>query len=310
MQVEAIVINVRTDIVATLALASLRRNAPGAPLVLVNCEPSEKSRAHFARLAGQWGFTVVEEPVRPHGIALDKLFRSQRSELTLLLDSDAEVLNPEFVQRCLKSFENDNVFGAGFVHEAGWMGRLQGHGEGVGYYQERAWLPFVIFRTAMVRAALDEGHSFRDFMVFNDVAFSPRLSRLLASRFQSLGSRPAQFAELPEWLKTRLAMQPWPRLAWLRRDFYGQKPNYVYYDTGASVYQYCKYTRDWIFAGVDCRLHEADVAHYHGVTRQTISGDRLNATPLASVEQLVAGRLREYGVDASDLVAFKDAQHD
>jgi hypothetical protein len=263
---------------------------------LINCEPSEGSRHYFAALAGNLGFEIVEEPIRPHGRALDDLFKHERSRLTLLLDSDAELLNPDLVPRCVGYFKNEGVFGAGFVHEPGWLGESQGHPEGVAYYQERAWLPFVIFRTAMVQEALRAGQTFSDFTLYNDVAASSRLSRLLASRFPNLSPHSAKFAKLPPGMRRRWEVQPLDRLAWLRRDFYGQRPNYVYYDTGASIYQYCKHERNWIFVGIDARFHERDVGHYHGVTRQAINGDPINATGLTSVEAKVKRRLEEYGL--------------
>lgn len=286
----------RTDLVTTLALSSLRRHAPAVPLRLVNCDPTEDSRAYFATLATDMDFEVVETPVRPHGQALDDLFSNEAAALTLLLDSDAEVLNPDLVPRSVAAFMDDRVFGAGFVHGPGWLGERQGQPDHVAYYQERAWLPFVIFRTAMVQEALVAGHSFSSFTLYNDVAVSRGLSRLLASRFPDQTPHSAKFARLPRGLRRRWEMQPFDRLAWLRRDFYGQRPNYVYYDTGASVYQYCKYERDWIFVGTDARLHKDDVAHYHGVTRQALHGDPYNATGLASVKEEVKHRLAQYGL--------------
>lgn len=56
MDLVAVIINVRTDIVATLALAGLRRNAPDVPVRLVNCKPSPASRTYFAKLADNLGF--------------------------------------------------------------------------------------------------------------------------------------------------------------------------------------------------------------------------------------------------------------
>jgi hypothetical protein len=297
-----VVINVHTDLVATLALVSLRRNAPDVPLRLVNCEPSPTSRDYFADLAIKFDFEVVEENIGPHGEALDRLFRAESADLVLLLDSDAEVLDPDLVPKCGAFFENDQVFGAGFVHGPAWLGEAQGRPDGGGYYQERAWLPFAIFRTEMVQEALQAGHSFAHFIVYNDVAASPRLSSLLAGRFPNLNHHSLHFARLPELFRTRWQSRPFKNLAWLRRDYYGQRPNYVYYDTGASVYQYCKYQRGWIFAGIDSTLHEPYVAHYHGVTRHTLSGE-LNATALASVSDTVVRRLGEYGLQESDLAA-------
>jgi hypothetical protein len=57
-----------------LALASLRRNAPEPPVLLINCEPSAASCTYFAKLADNWGCEVVEEIIRAHGDALDDLF--------------------------------------------------------------------------------------------------------------------------------------------------------------------------------------------------------------------------------------------
>ena len=292
----AVVINVRTDLVATLAVASLRRNVPGIRVRLINCEPSEESRSYFDALAGDLGFEVVEQAIRPHGQALDDIFLTEVSELTLLLDSDAELLNPDLVPRYIAHFRNEQVFGAGFVHGPGWLSKAQGHPEHVGYYQERAWLPFAMFRTEMIREALRAGHSFKDFTLYNDVAGSPRAARILAGRFPNLSPYSKQFDRLPRTLRERWEVRPLDRFAWLRRDFYGQRPNYVYYDTGASVYQYCKYDRDWIFVGLDARVHSSDVAHYHGVTRQAMHGDPFNATGLASVKDEVKRRLAEYGL--------------
>jgi hypothetical protein len=295
MDLVAVIINVRTDLVATLALASLRRNAPELPVRLINCEPSAASRTYFAKLADNLGFEVVEDIIRDHGDALDHLFRNESSDLTLLLDSDAELLGADLVPRYLGYFENEQVFGAGFVHGPGWLGAAQGHPERVGYYQERPWLPFVILRTEMVRQVLAAGCSFADFTLYNDFAVSPRLSRKVAGRFPNL-IPDSSFARLPPGLRKKYEAHPLDRLAWLRRDFYGQRPNYVFYDTGASIYQHCKYQRNWIFAGIDARLHEKYVGHYHGVTRLAISGDSRNATAMATVADRVSRRLAEYGL--------------
>ena len=106
----------------------------------------EESRSYFDALAGDLGFEVVEQAIRPHGQALDDIFLTEVSELTLLLDSDAELLNPDLVPRYIAHFRNEQVFGAGFVHGPGWLSKAQGHPEHVGYYQERAWLPFAMFQ--------------------------------------------------------------------------------------------------------------------------------------------------------------------
>lgn len=83
--------------------------------------------------------------------------------------------------RCLGHFQNDEVFGAGFVHGPNWLEEAQGHPERVAYYQERPWLPFVILRAEMVRQVLTGAFSFVPFMLYNDFAASQRLSRLVAA---------------------------------------------------------------------------------------------------------------------------------
>lgn len=296
----AVVINVGTDLVATLALASLRRHAPDIPVRLINCDASTESREHFDGLRRGWGFQVVEQATSSHGRALDELFEASPPDLVLLLDSDAEVLSPNVVPRCLSYFDNPKVFGAGFTNGPGWLGPDEGHGERVCYYQERPWMPFVVLRTVMVKEALRADCTFQDFTVYNDVAVSQRLSRLLAARFPGVSPRSSRFANLPKAVRGKLGMKPLNGLAWLRGTYYGQRPNYVYYDTGASIYQYCKYEREWLFAGDDFRLHSDEVAHYHGVTRSAMYGSS-NATALMSVAHLVRQRLEEYGLGTQEL---------
>ena len=295
-----VVINVGTDLVATLALASLRRHGASVPVRLMNCEPSAASRSYFDDLAIKWGFEVVEETVRPHGQALDDLFRSTDSELILLLDSDAEILDHDLVPRCISYFSDERVFGAGFVHSSEWMGEPHGYAERVGYYQERAWLPFVVFRVAMIQEALRAGLSFGEFTHFNDLAASQRLSRLAAGRLR-VGPYSDRFSQLPLFLQRRLTDRPLNRLACLRRDFYGQRPNFVYYDTGASIYQYCKFDQNWIFAGMDARICAQYVSHYHGISRHAVYGHTQTATRLESVRDAVRNRLRHYGLEEGEL---------
>jgi hypothetical protein len=85
------------------------------------------------------------------------------------------------------------------------------------YCQERAWLPFVVLRTAMVQEALRAGRSFCDFTLYNDVAAPP--VSLFAGRFPNLSPHSTKFAKLPQGLRRRWEVQPLDRLASLRRDF-------------------------------------------------------------------------------------------
>src|SRR5438874_2235816 len=54
-------------------------------------------------------------------------------------------------------------------------------------------------------------------------------------------------------------------LSWLRRSYFGNPPHYVVYDTGAEIYQWCKYRQNMLFGGVDMPLMGGEIAHFHGV---------------------------------------------
>jgi len=163
-----------------------------------------------------------------------------------------------------------------------------------------------MLRTGHVRAALDAGVSFKFSVTYNDVAWSRRLSKLMAARFQDAFApsiRPLEHA--PAAVRRRLRQALLPRLAWARRDFFGLRPNYVFSDTGSDVYQWCKYQRGLLFAGVSSLLRKDEVKHYWGVTRRIVPGEQdRQSTLLADIEDEVSGRLiHEYGVDWPSLAA-------
>src|SRR5262245_16998450 len=200
MDVLAVVINVGTDTAATLALASLATHAPTIPVRLLNCEPTDDSRRWFEALRRELGFEVVESPIRSHGVTLDNVFRAATSDVVLLLDSDAEVVDGGVVNRCLAHLRDDRVFGAGFADGPAWMDAKEGATttEHVAYFQERPWMPFAMFRTSMVRTAQAAGRSFQGRKVWNDFPPNSRLSALLAARFQdNFVPRSAKIARLP-----------------------------------------------------------------------------------------------------------------
>jgi hypothetical protein len=295
----AVVINVGTDYAAAVALASVREHAPRLRLRLLNCDPTGESRRLFAALAERLSFEVVEQPVRTHGQTLDQLFSDVDAEIVLLLDSDAEVLDSAAVTRSWASFEHSLVFGAGWVEGPDWMGPNVGatSTEGAAYFQERPYLPFVMLRASMIRDALAAGRSFKGRKVWNDVSFSPRLSLLLAARFQDdFVPRSSKVASLPEPVRARIRTWRFDALRWLRRDFHGHRPNYVVYDTGAEIYEWCKYERGLIFAGVDWRLC-TEVEHHAGLTRGLL-GDPYQVAEFGAVESTSRRRLAErYGID-------------
>jgi len=294
----AIVINVGTDVAATLALASLHESVASTPVRLVNCDPTDESRRWFSALSRDLHFQIEERPARLHGTALNDLFTTVDAELVMLLDSDAEIVERDVVSRCLDAFDDPTVFGAGFREGPAWMGPEQGATATprVAYFQERPWMPFVVFRTSMVREALASGHTFEARKIWNDFPWNARVGAALAARFQdNFVPRSRWVAKVPSRLRERMGTWRFDALRWMRRDVHGTRPNYVLYDTSADLYQWCTYERGWHFVGPDFRTSSA-VAHYQGVTRARFR-DPYQSAAMSEIEATIRARLTErYGI--------------
>ena len=196
-EARAVVINVGTDLTATLALASIRFRT-SLPALLVSCDPTLESAARFDRLMRKWEFDVIERPVRSHGETLDWLFSGIRADKVLLVDSDAELRDPAWVDRILGYVDHPLVFGAGFVHRP----VIKPHT----LNPEHAYTPCLLLRAADVREALRAGATFRFHIVYNDFRFNRRVARVLASRLRhEFAPRNGRVERLPEPLRARLA---------------------------------------------------------------------------------------------------------
>jgi hypothetical protein len=277
----AVIINVGTKWVSTLALLSALRHV-GMPVLLIDCEYGDGSLEHFKGLLRDHEFDLLSAPLKKHGATLDWLFRNIPAETVLLLDSDVEILDEEIVRlsrNLLRTEPGDEpeAFGSGFVHGPCW---LHDH-PGVGYYQERMWIPFSFLRTARVREALGTGLSFLDRAIPNDLPFWPLASRILGLRFH-------------------LGMLRNTRLSWLnplKRTFYGHKPSYVFCDTGADVFQYLKYERGLSFAGFPAGMHRRFVTHFHGTTRQKLDPEDTNTLQNVGMHEVRERLLVGYGME-------------
>jgi hypothetical protein len=294
-EARAVVINVGTDITAALALASIRFRT-SLPALLVSCDPTPESAARFDRLMHKWEFDVIEQPVRLHGDMLDWLFRGIGAAKVLLLDSDAELRDPAWVERNLGYLDHPRVFGAGFVHKMlakphiGWP--------------EHAYTPCLFLRVADVRDALDAGATFRFHIVPNDFRFNARVARVLGSRLQIQGApRNRRVEHLPAPVRARVARATLPWLRWARGDMQGQRPSLVVYDTGAEIYSYCR-RKGLLFAGLPAAVVGDEHHHYGGVTRGQVPGGGGRRPPVSidDIEQEVRDRLlTEYGLDWNDV---------
>ena len=250
VQTLAVIINCGTKLATTLALVSALEHAR-APVLLIDCESDDGSRAHFEQLARRYGlaFWWLEWPLRRHGAALDALFAAIPAERVLLVDSDLEIRDDRVIALMTKALAADaGAYGAGMLHGPAWLGKDHGLPDHVGYFAQRMWIPLVLLRTAAIAEALLAGASFRQHRDFVEIADRPLLSRWLAYRYWMPGLR-------------RLRV---PR----RRDAGGSPPApaFVEYDTGAALHQrLCE--RGYRYAAIGADVFGHDVRHFHGVTR-------------------------------------------
>jgi glycosyltransferase involved in cell wall biosynthesis len=278
----AVIINVSTKEVSTLALLSALRYSD-IPILLVDLESNDGSWEHFSLFAEtEPRVDLLAGSLKKHGYVLDKIFRETRDEIILLIDSDLEIRDPEIVKRLLGEAEGPNAFGAGAIHGPEWLGRAHGMPEKIALYQERMWIPFTSLRVQPVQEALNEGFSFINRWVPNELPSFPWLSKLMMKRFFLLGAKEIRAAFLRG----------------TRRTYQNERPNLLCCDTGADIFCHLKYDKEKGFTnhGIDTLL--TMVSHYHGVTRRQLNKRDKNAVAMDDIMIQVLSRLRqEYGVE-------------
>jgi hypothetical protein len=287
----AIIINVGTKYVSTLALLSAIRHTQ-MPAVMLDCESRDGSYEWFTHLSANYSFYLMRAPLRQHGETLDAIFRKVRTERVLLVDSDVEILNAEMISR-MRAMMNGSpqVYGSGYLHPAHW---LEYHywtdfplARGIGYYMARPWIPFTLLRVDTVRAALGHGRSFMHRLLLNDVPQLPVLSRLL-------------------WARFRLEFFRKHRLHWLdiaRRRYNGEKPSYLSYDTGADIHEFLTEKQNLRFETVSADFVPWSVTHFSGITRGSLhEGATEDAYKISEAHPIVITRLRDvYGLEISKM---------
>ncbi len=291
---EIAIINCSTKELTALALASALRHG-GLPATVIDCESTDGSVEFFKQLQQQLDFKLAHLPLRRHGVTLDRIFRETARDALLLLDSDAEILDPMLVPRMLESM-GPGTYGTGFLHAGAWLGAEHDGGSAagqrdgdplgrpgggsVGYYAERMWIPCVMLNVSAVREALAAGLSFRQRIVGNEVPWR-WLAQLLALRFRIPGVRRMRLDALRS----------------LHRDYVGLRPNYIYRDTGADLHDDFVNRRGLAFADLGAAWWPTAVAHYHGATRRQLRPGMRNATDVvASRADAVTRMSKIYGV--------------
>ncbi len=184
---EVVIINCSTRELTALALVSALRHG-GLPVTVIDCESTDGSVEYLKALQRELPFEFAHMPLRPHGVTLDRIFRETTRDALLLLDSDAEILDPRLVP-AMRDALRPGVYGSGFLHAGEWLAADHGGGDGKGWYAERMWIPCVMLDVAAVREALDAGSSFRQRVVGNEMPQWPWLATLLRLRFRIPGLR-------------------------------------------------------------------------------------------------------------------------
>ena len=144
---QAIIINVGTKEVSTLALVSALRYA-AMPILLIDCESDDGSFQHFNELQSQLNFDLLAAPLRRHSGALDWIFSEIRSEKVLLIDSDIEILNDDIFVFMRRFIDGENVFGCGLIEGPNWMSGQQGFMRH-GLFEERMWIPLTMLKVSI-----------------------------------------------------------------------------------------------------------------------------------------------------------------
>jgi len=288
-EARAVIINAGTKLATTLALLSALRYA-GMPVLLIDCESKDGSLEHFSRMLARHEFDLLSAPLRSHGATLDWLFGVIPAEKVLLVDSDVEILNGDILRFMNKFIDDDVTFGCGFVNGPFWLKDQAGILEGA-YYQERPFLPLTMLKVRHVREALQHGRSFESRIIYNDFSPSSRVSRRIATlRFRH--------PELKRWLPS---WRRWMKL--FMNTYHGHRPSVVYVDTGAEVYQYLKYHREYSYAGLPDQFHVRYMTHFFGVTRAALAGAATHGQGSSMQETLawIRRRLRDaYAVALPD----------
>jgi hypothetical protein len=275
---QAIIINVGTRLPTTLALLSALRHA-GMPVLLVDCESKDDSLAMFGALMERERFDLLSLPLRPHGRTLDVLFRQVRAEKILLVDSDLEILGPEILGFMRDFIDDPRTFGCGFIDGPGFLVAEPGLLHNA-YYAERPWMPLVMLKVERVRQALAAGATFADKVVFNDFVTDGLLTRVARRARESV----------PILGRLRVPGA-------LRTTYNSFRPEIVFYDTGAALYEQLRFRQEELFVGMPAHFAPRYATHFSGVSRHVVQG---GGTPIEVIADAVRERLRAvYAVEAS-----------
>ena len=164
----AVIINVGTKLVSTLALLSALRYSR-MPVLLIDCEAKDGSFNHFDALMHRYDFDLMKAPLCSHGKTLDFLFERVQADKLLLIDSDLEIHSGKVIEFCTEYIDEPTVFGSGFTDGPAWLMDPVFEPDGLrgALFSERPWMPLTLLKTGPVKEALQRGKSFAHFLLNN-----------------------------------------------------------------------------------------------------------------------------------------------
>ena len=215
----AIIINVNTKLVTTLALLSTIRYAK-MPTLLIDYQSTDGSYEHFSGLMKKYEFDMIVAPLRNHGVTLDWVFSHAKSEKILLVDSDLEIKNSGIIEFCKEYIDEFNVFGCGFTNGPAWLTGQEFANTNLNgaLYVERMWIPLTLLRVDSIQVAINEGKSFANFEFDNEYSLVPPFAKLRK-----------------ENASVRKLFKCGPH--WLRLPIHGTRPSLICYATGAQIFE-------------------------------------------------------------------------
>jgi hypothetical protein len=247
------------------------------PVLLVDCphKNEDNSYVYFKDLMRDVDFGLIHLPLKTHGSTLDFIFKNIKSNRVLLLDSDAEIISKDMISFLLQQSRISSFFGSGFNNEY----RKDGHPDGKsniadGLYCERMWLPCTILNVKYVREALDANISFNTKVLYSEKP----LFQAIARRYYKFKRKYSPFL---------------PKLFGFSFIYFN--PEWIFFDTGALIFQYLKYEKQYEYNGITDVLHNDYVIHKFGFTRAVISGE--NEQDIENTDEFLMKRIVErYGI--------------
>jgi hypothetical protein len=272
----AIIINHNTKSVTLLALLSALRYTK-VPALLIDCVSTDGSFVFFESLMGKYNFDLMAAPLKKHGLTLDQIFSLSSDEKILLIDSDLEILDNRIISFLNKHIDSSEVFASGFLNGPGWLkgDTFKGTEYENALYYERPFMPLVLWKVQYVKEALLAGYSFAEKMVNNEFAQLPPVVASITRRLFKLIKKES--------------------LDVFRKRYFLSYPKKIFYDTGASIYEYLRYERFLSFVNLPEPCHTKYVTHLWGATRNTINSNDThtgNAIKTNNLNEVVRHRLK------------------